>query len=388
LVSIHSSPGGHERAGALDISLFATARELAARGVAVDVITRAAEETHTRDLAPGLTHHAIATTTDTRVSGGLATLTDEFGEAVARLSRSTHYDLMHAHYWRSGIAALPVAIELGIPFVQSYPTLGALNNTAGIERESDRRLWSERYLANQADAIVAWSSAEAAILMDDVGAPADRIWVIPPGVDSAQFAPHRTEMAVTARAFIGVAKDRPLVMLAGRIDPLRNLELAIRAIGAIEGPRPLLLVIGDASPGSESYLLTLRGLVGSLGLTDDVRFLGAVEHQHVANLLTGTSLVLITSAVETYGLVALEAAASGIPVIAMDAAGLRESVVDGVTGELVASTAPDDWARAISALLADAPRRSALGFAARTRAEGLSWAATATSLLGVYASLR
>ena len=394
MVSMHTAPDaqpGAADASGMNVAIIETARELAARGVEVDLLTRAVGDAGVRDIAPGITLHSLAAGEPSVARGALATLTDDFGEAVARLSRDASYDVIHAHFWLSGIAALPVALELGIPFVQSFHSVGAMRNAVlapGSEPVPDRRLWSERYLSTQAEAIIASSSAEAAALIDEIGAPAGRVWVIPPGVDSTLFSDGRTSTSLSVHAFLGIDSERSVIPVIGRLQPLKDQELAIRAFAMLPAPRPLLAVVGEPAPGEEPYAIHLHRLASQLGVVDDVRFFGALSPQQVSNLLAASSLVLIPSHSETYGLVALEAAASGILVIAADAGGLTDSVVDGSTGVLLRSREPGDWAHAITRMLADPALRARLGAAGRERAEGLSWAATATSVLGVYASLR
>jgi len=394
MVSMHTSPDAHPGstdAGSMNVAIIETALELAQRGVTVDLITRSSGESGLRTIAPGVTLHTlVAGEAAAMAKGVLATVTDEFGEAVARLSRSANYDVIHSHYWLSGIATLPVAIELGIPFVQSFHTLAVLKNGAGVPGrapESDRRLWSERYLAAQADAILAVSSSEAATLIDSVGAPASKVWVIPPGVNRETFAPQLKKGVVGAHAFLGVATDRPILSVVGHIEPLKGQELAIRALAAMPSPRPLLAIIGEPTPGDESYFLRLRELVAELGLVSDVRFIGALGRDEMAFFLANSIITLVPSYTETFGLVALEAASSGTPVVAMRVGGISECVIDGETGVLLDTRDPEEWARALTELIADTSLRDRLGAAARARAEGLGWGAAATSVLGVYASL-
>lgn len=396
MVSMHASPDaqpGSAGSGSMNVAILATALELAARDVEVDLVTRASGAAGQRAVAPGVTLHALAAgETGGMPTGRLATVADEFGEAVAELTRrgDQPYDVIHAHYWLSGIATLPVAIELGIPFVQSFHTLGAMTNEAAVpgnRPEPDRRLWSERYLATQADAIVAVSAAEATTLIDNVGAQPGRVWVIPPGVDSVQFTPARVSKTVSVHAFLGIDANRPILAVVARIQPLKDQELALRALAALPAPRPLLAIVGEPALGDGQYLDRLQRLAVELGVAADVRFIGMLDRVQLANLLASSSLVLMPSLTEPYGLVALEAAASGIPVVASSVGGLSEAVVDGVTGVLVDSRDPVVWAHEIRSLLVDPGRRLVLATAARQRAEGLSWGAAATSLIGVYASL-
>jgi D-inositol-3-phosphate glycosyltransferase len=365
LVSMHSSPAalaGSGDSGGMNVSLLATATS----------------------LADGVELHELA-------AGGpgviakdrLGEVADEFGEAVAQLTgrASPRYDIIHAHYWLSGLATLPVALELGLPFVQSFHTLGAMKNAnlaPGQTPEPERRLLTEMYLANQASAIVAGSSA-------------DRVWVIPPGVDVELFTPTRADAAESrVRRELGIAAGRPIIAVVGRVQPLKDQELAIRVLAELHALRDsaaVLVVAGEATPGEAGYAASLQSTAAELGVLAEVRFAGALSRERLADLLAIATVTLVPSHSETFGLVALESAASGTPVIAFRGGGLVESVSAGVSGLLVDSRDPRAWAQATVSLLDDGAGLQRLSGFARHYAEGFTWAATATALIGVYASL-
>ncbi len=400
LVSMHSSPAapaGRADSGGMNISLLATAEELARRGIEVDLITRAVGDPAVTVLDEGITLHELS-------AGGrgaipkarLAEVADEFGEAVARLAGrpESRFDLIHAHYWLSGLATLPVALELGLPFVQSFHTLAAMKNAAlapGQAPEPEQRLRTEMYLADQANAVVAVSCAEVSSLIDDLHAPAERIWVIPPGVDVDFFTPTRADAAdARVRGQLGIAAGRPIIAVVGRVQPLKDQELAIRvlaALRAVHESSPVLVVAGEATPGDDGYLSSLRSIAAELGVLAEIRFAGALSRERLADLLAVATVTLVPSHSETFGLVALESAASGTPVIAFRAGGLVESVSAGVSGLLIDSRDPRAWARATAELLDDGARRHRLSGFARRYAEGFTWAATVTALIGLYTSL-
>ncbi|MEO7349377.1 MAG: glycosyltransferase [Terrimesophilobacter sp.] len=396
---MHTSPAaqpGTADAGGMNVALRSLATELAVRGVQVELLTRAQGEPSERELEPGVILHEIAVGARGPIAKeDLAAVSDEFGEAVARLARRSDaaFDLIHAHYWLSGIATLPVALELGLPFVQSFHTIAAMKNALsghGAASESDRRLHSESYLAAQATAIIAGSAAEATFLIDEVRAPADRVWVIPPGVDIDLFRPNREGAEERVRRQWLIAPDRPIIVVAGRVQPLKDQELAIRAVAAVHRKTdhaPVLVVAGEATPGDESYLAGLYSLTEELGLEEHVRFTGALGREALAELFAAADLTLVTSHSETFGLVALESAASGTPVIGFRSSGMVESIAEGVSGSLVDSREPRIWADAISSLLGDELAREELSGSARHHALGFTWAASATALLGVYGSL-
>ena len=400
LVSMHTSPAalaGSGDSGGMNVSLLATATELAVRGVEVDLITRATGDPAITQLADGVVLHELpAGERGVIAKERLGEVADEFGEAVAQLTgrQQARYDLIHAHYWLSGLSTLPVALELGLPFVQSFHTLAAMKNATlapGQAPEPERRLLTEMYLANQASAVVAGSSAEVSSLIEDVHAPADRVWVIPPGVDVDLFTPMRADAANSrVRGEFGIALERPIIAIVGRVQPLKDQELAIRVLAelhTLRGSAPVLVVAGEATPGEDGYASSLQSIAAELGVLAEVRFAGALSRERLADLLAIATVTLVPSHSETFGLVALESAASGTPVIAFRGGGLVESVSPGVSGLLIDSRDPRAWAQATVALLTDAAQLQRLSGCARHYAEGFTWAATATALIGVYASL-
>jgi D-inositol-3-phosphate glycosyltransferase len=400
LVSMHTSPAalaGRGDSGGMNVSLLATATELARRGIEVDLITRAIGDAAVTQLGDGITLHELSAGERGDIpKTRLGEVADEFGEAVAQLTgrQKPRYDLIHAHYWLSGLATLPVALELGLPFVQSFHTLAAMKNATlapGQAPEPEQRLRTEMYLANQASAVVAGSSAEASSLIDDVRAPADRVWVIPPGVDIDLFTPTRADAADSRlRDELGITLGRPIIAIVGRVQPLKDQELAIRVLAelrALHDSSPVLVVAGEATPGDDGYAASLKSIAEELGVLAEVRFAGALPRERLADLLAVATVTLVPSHSETFGLVALESAASGTPVIAFRGGGLVESVSAGVSGLLIESRDPRAWAQATVALLDDGAGLERLSGFARHYAEGFTWAATATALAGVYASL-
>ncbi len=388
MVSLHTSPvtqPGSGDSGGMNVAILSLAEQLARRGATVDLLTRAIGEPGARRLSPGVTLHELAAgPRRVLAKEELADVTDEFGEAVATLTgrRRPRYDVIHAHYWVSGLAVLPVALELALPLVQSFHTLAAMKNAVVGTSEPERRLRTEMFLASQATAIVAGSAAEATALIDLARAPADHVWVIPPGVDVDLFTPERAPAASSGiRGELGIEPGRPIIAVVGRIQPIKDQELAIRALAAAR-PGPVMVVAGEATPGDDAYLRSLRELGG------DVRFVGALPRERLADLLAAASVTVLPSHSETFGIVALESAASGTPVIAYRGSGMLESVADRVSGLLVDTREPADWAAHIDGLLGDPERLAALGASARHHAEPYTWAASATALLALYESLR
>jgi Glycosyltransferase len=288
-------------------------------------------------------------------------------------------DIVHSHHWLSGMAALPFARDRGVPHVQSFHSIAAHASTSlseGERPESPGRMAGETWLAQNSDAVLAVSHAEQQTILHRLGAPAQHVHVVLPGVDATLF--HSGVRALSPRRY---------VVAAARIEPLKGLDLAIRTIAAMRPDiRPDLIIAGGPTDGYEWWLHELEHMAHELGVADRVRFVGPLSREALAELFAHASAALIPSHSETYGLVALEAAASGVPVLATPAGGLREAVTES-TGLLLGSRDPEEWAARLTSLLADATALERLSVAARRYAETRSWAHTTDETLALYRSL-
>jgi len=353
---------------------------MASLGHTVEILTRRSsiEAPSDQQLAPGATLRFLDAGPARPVAKGHhEAFIDEFR---MRMSALGPYDLIHSHHWFSGMAALPIARRQGIPHLQSFHSIAADESTslsAGERAESAGRMDGEAWLARESDAVVAISAAEAVTVTERLGARPARVLVVPPGVDGALFHPAAD-----------VPEGRGYAVVAARLQPLKGLDLAIEAIAAVPAAiRPDLVIAGDASDDFAGYVEHLRALAAGHGITGSVRFVGPQSRTNLATLLRGARVVLIPSHSETFGLVALEGAASGVPVVAAASGGLLEAVVHGETGLIVATRDPADWADSISAILANPALALRLSLAARERAEHFDWLRSGVGLLAGYSTL-
>ena len=392
-VVLHTSPldePGTKDAGGMNVVVLAQAQELARRGHHVELITRrsSAEQPASLQLAEGLRlHHLDAGPQRLLDKGAHEPLVPEFTAALAALLARVPLDLLHAEHWFSGVAALPVARRLGIPLAQSFHSIAAEVHTplaSGERAESPGRLVGERALARDVDLVIAVSEAEAATVRTRLGG--ERVAVVPLGVNSADFRPLGAgeREAHLQRRHEGEPAE---VLVAGRLHPLKGFDLAIDAVAAIlPHERPVLRIVGAPPPDDDGYMARLHEAAECLD--GAVRFDGALHRDELADRLRHADLVLVPSHSETFGLIALEAAASGVPVIAAaDAGGLREAVLDGETGLLVEGRDPATWAAAIREVLADEAGWIRMSEAARAFAERRSWSASTDRLLSAYAGI-
>lgn len=394
IVCLHTDPyaePGSGDVGGMNVVVRHVCEALAWLGVRVEVVTRLSDpHSPEREVVEGAVVHRVQAGPAHPLSKGAhEAVIDEFG---ARLAELGPFDLLHSQHWFSGMAALPVARERGIPHVQSFHSIAAAPDTdlsAGERPESPGRLAGEQFLARESDAVLAVSHAEARVVVERLGADPARVAVVHPGVDTDRFHPARlapgdvvTDPCVGGHSTLP-GTDRPSLVVAARLEPLKGVDLAIRALAELPAPRPMLRVAGGAS-ADPGYVDTLAALGRELGVAQDVELLGARNRCDLAHLMREASLVLVPSHSETYGLVALEASASGVPVVAGLAGGLVEAVLDGVTGVLISSREPAAWAAAIARLLEDPGERARLGAAGRAHALRRDWGRVGEATLAQY----
>ena len=362
------------------------AEAIASLGHTVEILTRRSSSglPDELQLAEGVTLRFLeAGPPEPVAKGDHEAYIDEF---QARLAVCGSYDILHSHHWFSGMAALPLARQRGIPHVQSFHSIAAHESTplsSGERPESAGRMAGEAWLARESDAVVAASSAEADTVARRLGGPADRISIVLPGVDGELFHPSAAHPSAE-----GSEDTSRYALVAGRLQPLKGFDLAIRAIAAVpQAVRPELLIAGDASADYGGYVDELRAITAAHGIENGVRFLGPQSRTDLAALLREASVVLVPSHSETYGLVALEAAASGVPVIAAASGGLREAVIDGRTGVVLESRNPTVWGEAVTRVLSEPDFARRMSSAGREHALHLDWTRSAWDLLAVYDAL-
>lgn len=395
-VSMHTSPAdmpGSGDAGGMNVVEWHLAEALANLGHRVDLITRRSDP-DTPDvtaLCDRVTLRVLPAGPPERLAK--SDIDAHIEEFSAALAGAGPYDLLHSHHWMSGVAALPVARAQGIPHVQSFHSVAAHPGkplSEGEPPESPARVAGEEYAARESDAVVAISAAEARTVVERCGGDPDNVCIVPPGVDLARFRPLRPgESGPEWTAQLASDRHTGYVVFAARLQPLKGPDLALRAMAHVEKwMRPHLIVAGDASQDFHSYTGELTCLVERLGLEPDVTFVGPQSRDELACLLRGARIVLVPSHSETFGLIALEAAASGVPVIASAAGGLREAVAHGETGQLMDSRQPEDWGRAMTYLLSTPGLVERMGTVARIHARRFEWRNAAHQLSAVYDRVR
>ena len=396
VLSLHTSPldqPGTGDSGGMNVYVRALSERLAERGVALDVFTRCSGRgvPEVEEVGPLVRVIQIQAGPCAPVAkDDLPPLLPEFAGGVAGAGEG-RYDLVHAHYWLSGWAGRAVKRAWDVPLLASFHTLGRVKNQADVDDpEPPRRLGGEHGVIRAADLILAPTPAEAAQLADLYGARPDRIRVVPPGVDLARFRPRP---AAEAKDRLGVS-GRPVVLFVGRLQRLKGPDVAIRAFAEAVRARPdlladavLVLVGGPSGPEAGSQLGRLRRLAARAGIVDRVRFLPPVPHDELGAIYSAADVVLMPSRSESFGLVALEAQASGVPVIASAVGGLRYVVADGESGFLIPPGDHGALADRLLRLMGHPALRARLAAGAVRHASRFSWERTADLVHAVYGEL-
>lgn len=390
VISLHTSPllqPGSGDSGGMNVYV----REL------VSAVSQAGLEctTYTRADRPGLPAEVQVEPNHTvvHIEAGpynlpkehLPGIVEQFTDGVlADLARRGGADVVHANYWLSGLAAHRIKHTLGIPFVSTFHTLARVKAEGG-DPEPAWRDRAEAELINCADAVFVSCEAEREQFLRLYGQPHGHVEIVAPGVEHALFGPGERR---GARNALGLDADRPVVLFVGRLQPLKGPDVAIRALAAMRRTDAQLLIVGGASgPDGPAQVAGAHALVDELGLAGRVEFIDPQPHHILSTYYRAADAVIVPSRSESFGLVALEAAACGVPVVAAAVGGLVSLVDHGDTGLLVADREPALFAEALDAIVSDPLLADQMARAAVKRAREYTWSFAAARLRRVYADL-
>ncbi len=404
MLSFHTCPlatlGGKDTGG-MNVYVRDLTRELGRRGLRVDVFTRSQDEhqPHVKeDLGYGnRVIHIPAGPEVPLPKDILYEHVPEFVGGVREFARGQGqaYDLIHSHYWLSGVAARSLRAAWDAPFIQMFHTLGQMKNRVAqtpVERESELRLRVETELIGQADQIIVSTLAEQTQLqwLYDANTRSGNITVIPPGVDTAMFYPRS---AAEAKARLGIDPNFKLLLFVGRIEPLKGVETLLRAVallnerGLCDCATLCLSIIGGDPATQNVEMDRLQALRAELGLAELVTFLGKQDQDALPDYYAAAEAVIMPSHYESFGMVALEAMACGTPVIASEVGGLAFLVRDGETGFHVPDRDPEALSDRICQIITDPLLRAELGEQAAAYAKGYAWPLIAEKIIGGYESV-
>jgi D-inositol-3-phosphate glycosyltransferase len=404
VLSFHTSPlvqPGTGDSGGMNVYVRELVSALAQAGVSCDVYTRAWAPDLPAEVAvePGFrVVHVEAGRPGAVLKEDLASLVPAFARGVVEAVRATgDTDALHANYWLSGVAGHSAKHELGLPLVSTFHTLARVK-ADGADPEAGERVHAEARVVACSDAILANCTEEAADLVHHYDADPARIEIVAPGVEHAFFSPGDRDGARAALGWsepgrISVlggqgATQHPVLLFVGRIQPLKGLGVAVRTLAMLADPSAELVVVGGPSgPEGPAELERVVALVDELGLRPRVRFVDPQPHHLLSTWYRAADVVLVPSRSESFGLVALEAAACGRPVVAAAVGGLRTIVEDGTTGFLVEGRQAEAYAARVDQLIAEPSLAADMGRQAARRARGYTWSTAAARLRRLYADL-
>lgn len=402
MLSVHTCPLamlGGKKTGGMNVYVRDLSRELGRQGIQVDVFTRSQD-----DCQPMVCHHLGFGGRVIHIPAGpeepipvaeVANYLDEFTAGVLDFAarEGLEYDVVHAHYWLSGMVAERLRDAWDVPFVAMFHTLGHMKNQIAQDESQfvpQARLDGEAHVIAVADKLIAATPSEEAQLMEFYDADPAKIEIVPPGVDLHRFYPIARR---TAKKRVGIDCGHKTILFAGRIEPLKGVDTLLKAIAIVRERHPqaiastcLAIIGGD--PWAENPDAEMRRLLhmrDDLGLNDLVTFLGAKDQNILPNFYAAAEMVVMPSHYESFGMVALEAMAMGTPVIASEVGGLAHLVQDGINGFHIPSGDAEALAYRIYELLIDDSCRLLLGIQAREIARQYDWANIAQEVQRVYA---
>ena len=404
MISYHTCPlatlGGKDTGG-MNVYVRELTRQLGKMGIHVDVFTRSQD-----DHVPHVLHELGYGNRVVHVPAGpehpvpkqeLANYIPEFVAGIKAFAyeKGIKYDLIHSHYWMSGIAAAALSDSWdGTPIVHMYHTLGEMKNRIAqneAEREGEYRIQGEKEVLKRANRIIAATIAEVTQLRFLYKAPADKLVVIPPGVDVSHFYPIPAD---EAKMYVGLKPDDRMVLFVGRIEPLKGVDTLIQAMSYLQlsEKRPVHLAIIGGDPAASpqemsSEMARLQKLCDDLAVGQTVVFLGKRDQDKLPYYYSAAEVVVMPSHYESFGMVALEAMACGTPVIASEVGGLAYLVRDGETGFTIPDQEPEMLCEKISWLLNDDDLNSRMSQRAMEYAQDYAWEKIASQILEVYKEL-
>ena len=399
MISYHTCPlatlGGKDTGG-MNVYVRDLTRQLGKMGIQVDVFTRSQDE-----HVPHVLHDLGYGNRVVHVPAGpevpvpkeeLESYLPEFVEGIRAFTKSKglKYDLIHSHYWMSGLAARDLKAEWNVPIVHMFHTLGMMKQRVARmpdEAEGDYRLGGEQEVLQLADRIVAATPAELAQLQWLYKADVRKVVIIPPGVDLTHFYPIPPD---EAKEFIGVLPCEKVVLFVGRIEPLKGIDTLIEAIAILlkQKVTVCLSVIGGDADVSQDQLSNemarLQVLREKYDLHDMVTFLGRRGQDTLPYYYSASEAVVVPSHYESFGMVALEAMACGTPVVASQVGGLAYLVQDGITGFTVPVNEPQALAECLIKLLEDISLRKQMGEQAAAFTQDYDWEKIAVRIVKLY----
>ncbi|MCU0560233.1 MAG: glycosyltransferase [Desulfobacterales bacterium] len=391
MISMHSSPIGRlgtPDTGGMSVYIRELARRLGGRGHRVDIFTRA-ESGGFADRVQPLAENVRLVALSAGGGGALPKTAlfphvPAFFDALDQFHTATHrnYDLIHSHYWLSGLVGQRARQAWGVPHITTFHTLGKMKlRVCGPGTEPAARIRAERKLVEVCDRVLLTSAREKANLLRDAPARPTLLDVVPCGVNLELFQPI---LKPAARRRIGAAMDDAILLFVGRIAPEKGLDQLLCAFAHLPHRHRVKVVVVGGEGGGDPGLQQAQALARGLGVAERIRFVGRVEQPELPYFYSAADMLVLPSAYESFGMVALEAIACGTPVVATPVGAMEELLHSGASGRLAADSSAVSLAAAIDRMLRDRAERPVAPEAVRRSALRFSWHRVAADVLKVY----
>jgi D-inositol-3-phosphate glycosyltransferase len=378
-------PGSRDTGG-MNVYIRELARELAKRGHTIDIYTMAHQPQHGPPINLGQNVRLIHLKTGVNEEVPKLAIYDyiqrlTWGAEDFRKYNQMEYDLIHSHYWLSGLVGQQLQAYWHVPHVVMFHTLGAIKNSLGIgEYEPGLRIESEQEVVDSCNRIIASTAKEKQDIIKYYGASPDKIAIIPCGVNLDLFKPVDKEIA---RKELGLDHQK-VVLFVGRIEPLKGLEQLLLALNYIESDKPPLLMIVGGDEYSQGQVQALQSIAKEQHIEDRVTFVGSVDQRRLPLFYSAADICAIPSYYESFGMVALESLACGTPIVATNVGNMRHILRRGEMGRLVKDNSPYNLASKISELLYQQEDKKQHVKTRRDRMTEFSWTTIADRILQEY----
>lgn len=391
MLSVHSSPMGElgtKDTGGMSVYVRELARELGKRGHMVDIYTRlnGSRQKQIAQLYENVRLiHLRAGKNGQMNKVALYGHLDEFFKELERFRtrESLHYDLVHSHYWLSGRVGKWAQERWEVPHVFMFHTISAVkNSTVGSEKEPELRTATEKHLARNCDRLLVATDNERGHLMLHYGASPETIGVVPCGVNLNLFRPWNR---AKARQKLGFAQDESIVLFVGRFAPLKGIDRLMEAVCHLQHHQRLRLVIVGGDGNDTPEFQGLQKLARNFGIQEEVTFVGRIEQDNLPAYYSAADVLVVPSYYESFGLVALEALASGTPVVATKVGAMENILIEGMTGHVVSNGSPRLLAQGIEKFVSGSNGLSA--HEVRDSVIRFSWANVASAMIDQYAAV-
>jgi D-inositol-3-phosphate glycosyltransferase len=392
-LSIHSSPIGDlgtQDTGGMSVYVRETAKEIGKMGHLVDIYTQ--HNAGNRDPVMQLYDNVRLI----RLSGGThqnipksslyEALQKLFNELESfRIKENITYDIIHSHYWISGVLGHMLQSSWNACHLITYHTLEVLKRlTCPEEDVSELRMANEKELAKQCNRIIVPTQKDKEYLRQHYDAPADNIRIVPCGVNLERFKP---QDKISARRQLALPIEDPVLLYVGRFARIKGLDRLLESFSRITHlPSSVLVMVGG--DGEASFMHRhLKKEAMAVHIQDRLIFAGRVDQESLPLYYNAADVLVVPSYYESFGLVALESLACGTPVVTSSVGAMEKIVKDGVTGYVVADSDPIHFAACIETVLENQKQKKYSPLKIRSSVSEFTWARSASLLLDAYRSV-